>query len=284
MTSEEAYEAHRRRARDRYRKPPTCLLMLPQEYRGDVNAVYAFARSTDGLANGDFGMIEARDRLGLIDWHEKEFEHAIEGESAEPDLSALKRTIGSRQLSTGPFKDLILAARQDITQLRYNNFEEVKEYCRRSANPLGRMVMNIFGCRDEEKLRLADRIAMGLRLAFMWQRVGADLQMDRIYLPQDEMANFGVSDETLKGSRFDEGVLRLLQFQVRRTREILDSGRRLSDSVDRQLRGGIRLARLTAEEMLNKIENQGLDVLHRPVRLSNLNFMVLLARAFLGRG
>jgi len=282
MTLDEAFEAYRRQARGRHGRPPMGFSMIPKEFRADAHAVYVFARTTHDFANEDFGTLGKKERLQLLAHREAEFGRCLKGESADPEFATLRRTIESRRLPADLFRELISAGRQDVEKLRYADFAEVKEYCRKSANPIGRLILNIFGCRDEEMLRQGDRIACGFQLAHLWQRVGADLERDKIYLPQDEMENFGVDDAMLKERRFDEGILRLMQFQVRRTREVLDSPKRLCAAVDRRFRPAIRLAWLTATEMLNKIENQGFDVLRKTCRLSKLDRVGLLPRALIG--
>lgn len=283
MTVDEAFERRARLARRHHENFPVGSFLLPREHRGDVRAVYAFARTADDFADETIATLGVPERLELLERWEAQLDLCLKGESAVPEFLALRQAIEGRGLPLEPFRDLMSAFKQDVTKGRYANFEEVKDYCRRSANPIGRLVLQIFGCCDEDALRLSDRICTALQLANFWRDVGVDLDKDRIYLPQDEMEGFGVTEEGLKERRFDEGFLRLMQFQVRRAREIFDSGRRLPNMLGRGLRTEIRVTWLGGVEILNKIEWLGFDTLRRRPRLSKLDFIRLLARALLRR-
>lgn len=280
MTVDEAFELSTRHSARHYENFPRGSWLLPREQRRDVCAVHAFARAADEISGEAFAALDGPQRLELLERWEGHLDLCLKGESKAPIFLAVRKAVDGRRLPVGLFRDLISAFKQDVTKGRYANFEEVKDYCRRSANPIGRLVLHIFGQRDEESLRLSDRICTALRLARFWQDMSLDLRKDKIYLPQDEMENFGVTEAGLKGRRFDEGVLRLMQFQVRRTRELFDSGRRLPNTLDNWgIRTEIRLAWLGGVELLNKIEWQGFDTLHRRPGLSKLDRVRLLAAA-----
>lgn len=281
MTADEAFDLCAREAARYCEKPPVRSRLLPRELRRDVHAVYAFARAADDFADRAFATLGAPERIELLDRWEVELDLCLKGESKEPVFLALRQAIEGRQLPVQLFRDLISAFKRDVNKGRYGNFEEVKDHCRCGANPVGRLVLHIFGHRDEERMRLSDRICTAVQLANYWRDVSLDLDRDRIYLPQDEMENFGVTEVGLKGRGFDEGFLRLMQFQVRRTREIFDAGRRLPGMLDRGLGTEIRLQWLGGMEILNKIEWLGFDTLHRRPRLSMLDSVRLLARAAL---
>ena len=283
MTVDEVFERRTRLKRGRHENFPLGSFLLPRDHRRDVQAVYAFARTADDFADETLAELGVPERLELLGRWEAELDLCLKGESAVPEFVALRQAIERRGLPEQPFRDLISAFKQDVTQGRYASFDEVKDYCRRGANPIGRLVLHIFGSCDEERLRLSDRICTALQLASFWQGVGADLDKDRIYLPQDEMESFGVTEAGLKERRFDEGFLRLMQFQVRRTREIFESGRRLANMLDGGLRFEIRAIWMGGVEILNRIEERGFDTLRRRSRLSRFDFVRLFVRAALRR-
>lgn len=282
MTVDEAFDACRRRAPRHRENFPVGSWLLPGERRREVHAIYAFARTADDFADENLAALDVPQRLELLDKWEAELDLCLKGESGQPIFMALHRTIERGQLPVGLFRDLMSAFRQDMGKGRYADFDELKDYCRRSANPIGRLVLHIFGYRDEERMRLSDRICTALQLTNFFQDLSADLDRDRIYLPRDEMENFGVTEECLKGRTFDEGFLRLMQFQVRRAREMFDSGRRLPSLLEGGLRREVRLTWLGGMELLRKIEWLGFDTLHRRPRLSRADFARLLAKAVLG--
>jgi phytoene synthase len=177
----------------------------------------------------------------------------------------LHETIRRLDLPVGLFTDLLSAFKQDVVKRRYADFSEVLDYCRRSANPVGRLVLLLHRVRSEELHQLADKICTGLQLANFWQDVGIDLEKDRIYLPEDERAKYAVTEEALFARRCDGAYRQLLQFQVARTQEIFNRGEVLTGKLHGLLRVEIRLTWLGGTKILRKIEALDYDTLnHRP--------------------
>jgi squalene synthase HpnC len=270
----DAYEACTKLAREHYENFPVGRL-VPKKMQPHVHAVYAFARYADDLADegyaGSAKAQGARDvmtpeqRLAALD----DWERQLCAPSGTPGLHfifvALHETIRKLDLPCSLFTDLLSAFKQDVVKRRYANFPEVLDYCRRSANPVGRLVLLLHGHREEELHVLADHICTGLQLANFWQDVSVDLEKDRIYLPEDDCANFGVAGEQLFARRFDDKYRQLLEFQVDRTQDIFNQGAPLTRKLRGLLRLEIRLTWLGGTTILRKIKALNYDTLnHRP--------------------
>jgi phytoene synthase len=285
----EAYAACTRMAREHYENFPVGRL-VPKKMQPHVHAVYAFARYADDLADEGYAGAEAKARgehdvmtpegrlARLDDW-----ERQLLSPPGTPGLHfifvALHETIRELDLPTSLFTNLLSAFKQDVVKRRYADFAEVLDYCRRSANPVGRLVLLLHGIRDEARHVLSDRICTGLQLANFWQDVGVDLDKDRIYLPQDERDKFGVTENTLLARQAGADYRKLLQFQVERTQQIFDEGRPLSRQLHGLLRLEIRLTWLGGTTILRKIEALDYDTLnHRPT-VGKADMLLLLGRA-----
>jgi squalene synthase HpnC len=280
MTIPEAYEACTKLAREHYENFPVGRL-VPKEMQPHVHAIYAFARYGDDLADegyvgskkdqGARDVMTPGERLtALNDW-----ERQLLAPAGTPGLHfifiALHETI--RVL------DLLSAFKQDVVKTRYADFSEVLDYCRRSANPVGRLVLLLHGQRDDELHKLSDHICTGLQLANFWQDVAVDLEKDRMYLPEDDRLKYGVTEAQLFARGFDEKYQQLLKFQVDRTQEIFDQGAPLTKKLRGMLRLEIRLTWLGGTTILRKIEAQNYDTLNHRPKLRKADFAWLFAKA-----
>jgi phytoene synthase len=274
MTLEEAYAACTALARAHYENFPVGLL-VPKEMQPHVHAVYAFARHADDLADEGYAgsrkadgardVMTPEERLAALD----DWERQLLSPPGTPALHfifvAVHETIRKLDLPLSLFTDLLSAFKQDVVKTRYANFPEVLDYCRRSANPVGRLVLLLHGHREEELHRLADHICTGLQLANFWQDVGVDLEKDRMYLPADDRAKHGVTEEALFARNADDKYRALLKFQVDRAQGIFDQGAALTKKLRGKLRVEIRLTWLGGVTILRKIEALKYDTLnHRP--------------------
>jgi squalene synthase HpnC len=218
---------------------PVALRALPGRYRRYLAAVYGFARSADDM--GD--KAPAAERLGLLDELEADVARLYRpGPGGEgPRLAvvrALAPAIAQCAIPEQPFFDLIQANRQDQAVTRYPTFGDLLAYCTLSANPVGRIVLHVFGAATPEREKLSDLVCTALQLAEHWQDVAEDLRAGRVYLPADDLAAFGVTEHDLAAPRAPAQVRALIGFEVRRARELLDQGAPLVGT----LRGAARLA------------------------------------------
>jgi len=287
MSVAEAYEACTQLARAHYENFPVGRL-VPREMQPHVHAVYAFARHADDLADeGYAGSAKAQDvltpeqRLALLDDWERQLLAPPESLGLHFIFTALHETIRMLDLPMSLFTDLLSAFKQDVVKSRYANFDEVLDYCRRSANPVGRLVLLLHGKRDEELHLLADHICTGLQLANFWQDVGVDLEKDRMYLPEDDRATYGVTEESLFAHNADDKYRQLLKFQVDRTQGIFNQGELLTKKLRGLLRLEIRLTWLGGTTILRKIEALKYDTLnHRPT-VGKADMALLFLKALL---
>lgn len=284
LTTAEAYDYCERMARSHYENFPVGSLLVPAGVRRHVYSIYAFARTADDFADEGYGSgIDEAARLASLDDWERRLEDCARGRAIDPVFVALAETIRELDLPVQLLRDLLSAFRQDVVKRRYADFDEVMDYCRRSANPVGRLILLLFGHRDDRLFRLSDNICTALQLANFWQDVAVDIAKDRVYLPVDEMARFGVTGDDLRDRRFSERYASLLKFQVERTREIFEQGRLLPSLVGGRLSVELRLTWLGGMRVLERIEELGYDTLNRRPVITGLDKTMLLARALISR-
>ena len=267
-------------ARTHYENFPVATLLLPPGLREHFYPVYAYCRWADDLGDetGDPSL-----SLTLLNRWEEELLACYQGHARHPVFVALAETIEQCKIPPEPFLDLITAFRQDQTKTRYRNFEDVLEYCRYSANPVGRLVLYVCGYRDPELQRLSDFTCTALQLANFWQDVARDYQIGRIYLPLDDMARHGYSEDDLAALRYDGRFVNLLKQQVERTWELFERGLPLVSLVEGRLAVDIELFSRGGMEILKLIERQNYNVLaHRP-KLESAERVLLFASVLAGR-
>ncbi len=265
-------------ARAHYENFPAASLFIPRHLRPHVAAVYAFARIADDIAD-EPGM-ERSERLAYLEAWRKELEQIIEGDSAgHPAFIALRETLQVHRLPPELLRDLLSAFHQDVVKNRYETFDEVRDYCRRSADPVGRIMLRLFGHNDPELDRLSDAICTALQLTNFWQDFAQDLARDRIYLPLEDLDRFGIP-RTPEGMTADEGKLReVIDFQVQRTRSLFHEGKTLPNHLQSRFSLQIRLTWHGGMRVLDKIERTGYNVLHTRPRLMGIDAAVIGYRA-----
>jgi squalene synthase HpnC len=265
---------------------PVALRLLPERYRRHLTALYGFARLTDDLgdeareADGS-GRADADLRLGLLDELTADVHRIYEGKTPDaPVMQQMAVTVTECEVPARPLLDLIQANRQDQQVTRYATFAELGRYCELSANPVGRIVLCIFGAATPERIELSDRICTALQLAEHWQDVAEDLARGRIYLPADDLARFGVTEADLAEPAAGPGVRDLMRFETDRARQLLDQGAPLVGT----LRGAARLAvagyLAGGRAALAAIRAQQYDVLSATARPRKPRMAVELAKAY----
>lgn len=230
--------------------------LLPKAIRPHFYSLYSYCRSTDDLGDEAEG-----DRLQLLDAWESELRDCYAGRRAKPLFVALGRTIDQYDIPPEPFERLIEANRIDQRVFRFATYDELLNYCSYSATPVGRMVLYVLGYRDERRQELSDATCTGLQLANFWQDVTVDWGKGRLYLPQEDLARFGISEDDIAARRFTPAFRELMRFEVTRARSLFAKGRELEALVDRRARLDVRLFRLGGEAVLDAIEAAGYDVL-----------------------
>lgn len=261
-----------------YENFPVASRLIPARLRQHVCNIYAFVRTADDFADEkSFDGV----RMERLDEWERELGRAYKGASVHPVFVALEDTIRQFGLPETLFMDLIKAFKIDVIKNRYKNFEEVLYYCRHSANPVGRLILLLFGYCHEEWFAYSDNICTALQLANFWQDVSIDLGKDRIYIPQQEMVERGVTVYDLEDGHLTDGLKDLMKFQVERTKKFFLSGRPLCRAVpDIRLSFELRLTWLGGMTILEKIRKNDYDVFTRPV-LKKTDWLKLVLHAFL---
>ncbi len=235
-------------------------LLLPRRLRAHFNSVYAYCRVADDLADESPSPARA---LQLLDWWESELDRAVAGDPRHPVFVALADTMASFGIPDAPFRDLLSAFRQDQIINRYETYDELLDYCRRSANPVGRIVLHLFGFTDDHRRSLSDATCTALQLANFLQDVVPDFERGRIYLPECDMRRFGVTPEQIAAREFTPSFGLLMEFECSRAREMFEYGRALADVVPRRLRMDVEMFTMGGLEILRRIARQGYDVLSR---------------------
>jgi squalene synthase HpnC len=259
----DAYEHCRRIALGHYENFSLVSWLLPRDLRAHMFALYAYCRGVDDLGDESEG-----DRLALLDDWEEELRRAFDGTPSDPRFIALADTIRRFNLPVEPFERLIEGNRRDQRITHYQTFADLLDHCSYSANPVGRLVLRIFGYRDDALDLLSDATCTALQLANFWQDVARDYMTGRIYIPVEDMERFSVSRDDIASSRVTHEVRRLIRFEVRRTREYFARGLPLIDLVDGRLRLDLRLFTLGGLAVLDAIEQQRYDVLSSRPRVS----------------
>lgn len=262
LTVEEARKHCRKLALGHYENFPVLSIVLPRSLRQDFANVYAFCRWADDLSDEVCG---SRESLKLLEWWQSELDECFAGRAQHPVFIALRETIERRALSKKPFDDLVDAFRQDQVKVEYETFEELQGYCRRSADPVGRIVLHLCGLSTEVNIVRSDQVCSGLQLINFWQDVARDYKIGRVYLPRNDRLRFGYSDDDLANRRTTRGFIELMRFQVERARDFLRSGLPLANDMPGRLKivigmfafGGLRLC-----EKLEEIDYRVWD--HRP--------------------
>lgn len=265
-TVEEARRYCASLARTHYENFTVVSSFFPKPKRQDMYNVYAFCRFSDDLGDEEMGQ---GDRVAALDQWDREIDRMFAGEPRHPILVALGETVARYGIPAKLFHDLVHAFRMDQRRTRFASFDEVRHYCRHSADPVGRLVLHVFEEAREETFRLSDETCTGLQLANFWQDVKPDLEeRDRIYFPQDSLARFGVTEGQLRKGLCDENFRALMRFEVERARGYFERGFGLLPLVKPDLRIDLELFGRGGLAILDAIERQGYDVLRRRPRLS----------------
>ncbi|HXF58129.1 MAG TPA: squalene synthase HpnC [Actinomycetota bacterium] len=238
---------------------PVTSLLFPAALRPHLMAVYGFARLVDDLGDEASG-----DRLALLDWLSGELDLVFGGGTpSHPLLRRLARSVRALDLPRGPFDRLVAANRWDQVVNRYASFEELAEYCSMSATPVGELVLRICGAATPDRLALSDAVCTGLQLVEFWQDLGEDAARGRVYLPLEDLERFGYSVEDLLAGRTGQPFLRLMRFEVQRTRALLERGRPLARSLPGRVGLAVRLFTAGGLAALADLERRGFDTLRR---------------------
>ncbi len=278
VSLEAAYAACERLAHGHYENFPVASILVPRRMRRHVAAVYAFARAGDDFA--DEGRRSAEERYRLLDGWLRRLHAAAAAQTPGPPAAAgepaesaeiflaLGATMRSKGLPQQLFEDLLSAFRQDVSITRYATWQELMDYCRRSANPVGRLVLRIADYRDARLDAQSDAICTALQLTNFWQDLRIDFERGRIYLPAEEWLTRGGREEALAASRLPSPWTQALAAAAARTQGLFEAGRPLCDVVRGRLRCELRATWLGGVRILDRLEAVAFDPLVRRPRLT----------------
>jgi squalene synthase HpnC len=240
-----------RLAREHYENFSVASLLLPRRLLPHFHAIYAYCRWADDLADETGGGPRA---LGLLRWWRDELLRCYEGQPQHPVMVALSETIDRFRIPPDPFLNLLFAFEQDQMVKRYRTYDQLLGYCRNSANPVGRLVLYLCEAFDPKNAALSDHVCTALQLANFWQDVGRDLDIDRVYLPEEDRLQFGYTEADLHARRYNPAFAELLRFEVERTRDLFYRGLPLVVRMPEEVRPDIELFIRGGLTILRKIE------------------------------
>ncbi len=261
-----------------YENFPVASMLMPRHLREPVALIYAFARQADDFA--DEGDLDADARITLLTGYRQQLDRiAARQPCQDAFFDALAASLQQHQLPLAPLYDLLDAFTQDVTKIRYAHFDELLDYCRRSANPVGRLMLHLYGAATPENLAYSDNICSALQIINFLQDIAIDYRKDRIYLPQDELRRFGISEADIANGNTHAAWWQLMQFQIQRARRMLASGKPLGRVLQGRIGLEMRLIIAGGETILDKLQQGRGDVFnHRPV-LRPWDWIIMLFKA-----
>ena len=267
-------------AETHYENFPVGSFLLAKEFRSPIRLVYAFARVADDIA--DEGDASPASRLQkLADW-EGEFRKSLAGLSDVPFFMNLAEAVERYQIPAPLFFDLIEAFKMDAEGRDYPTFADLLFYCRRSANPVGRIVLHIVNRANDETFRLSDSMCTALQLTNFWQDLSIDIKRNRFYIPREDFERYGVSPDVLRNDGTD-AIVPLLRFQVERTKKFFLDGKPLIRLVDTRFSYELRATFHGGMRILEKIGQLGYNTTHRRPELSLADWPLIGLRSLLTR-
>lgn len=263
-----------------YENFPVASILLPARLRPAVEAIYAFARSADDIA--DEGNASPQERLDALSRYKNRLDQLERGEAAEgPVFADLAKVKMRYRLPLQPLRDLLSAFRQDVVTTRYADFEALLDYCRRSANPVGRLMLHLYDAASAANLRDADAICTALQLINFWQDVAVDWKKSRIYLPLEDLKRFGVSTGHFEHAKTDDAWRALMRFEVERARALMLSGAPLACRLPGRVGWELRLVVQGGLRILERIEAADYDMFRRRPQLRMADWLCMAGRALL---
>ena len=269
---------------DHYENFPVASILLPKRLRRPVEAIYRFARGADDIA--DEGDATPAERLRDLAAYGVELDRIERGQAPldarlAPLFSDLAGVVAEWRLPLPLFRDLLDAFAQDVSKTRYADFPELLDYCRRSANPVGRLILHLVGQTDAESLRRSDCICSALQLINFWQDVAVDWQKNRVYLPQADLARLHIDETQIAANRWSAEWAALMDFQTDRARRLMLEGAPLAPSLPGRIGWEIRLTVEGGLRILEKIRRLRGDVFRRRPVLKPLDWPLLAGRALI---
>ena len=263
---------------DHYENFPVASILMPRRLRKPVAAIYHFARAADDIA--DEGDLADSERLQQLDEYRVELTRIAACEVPQlPLFINLAAEIKAHELPIQPFRDLLDAFSQDVVKKRYTDYDELLDYCRRSANPVGNLLLHLYEDATPVNIAYSDAICTALQLINFWQDVAKDFAIGRVYLPQDEMARFGVSEGQIEQGIGNETWRALMKFEVDRARALMLQGAPLGSILGGRIGLEMRMIIAGGLRILDKLETADYDVFRRRPVLRPFDWVIMLAKS-----
>ncbi|MEO8409773.1 MAG: squalene synthase HpnC [Propionivibrio sp.] len=263
---------------EHYENFPVASFLLPRRLRRPIAAIYHFARSADDLA--DEGDASADQRLRALAEYGVELDRIERGEHpSSASFAELAAVIKEWRLPLQPLRDLLDAFAQDVVKSRYADYPELLDYCRRSANPVGRLLLHLSDCASTENLRQSDAICTALQLINFWQDIAVDWTKGRVYLPQSDLARFAIDEQRIAEQRWGADWAAMMDFQIDRARDLMLTGAPLVRALPGRLGWEIRLTVQGGLRVVEKIRRAHGDVFSQRPLLGPLDWLRMSGRA-----
>ncbi len=272
-----AYTAALKFARTHYENFPVVSFLVPASLRKHIAIIYWFARTADDFA--DEGNLSYAERLKNLNNFEYRFFELLKKNFTNEYEFALYSTINEKCLTPKLFLNLLEAFKQDVTKTRYETFNELIEYCKNSANPVGRLILELNNIKDEKAFYYSDKICTALQLTNFWQDTRADFEKGRIYYPREDMKKFKVDEKIFELKENNLNFKALLKFNVERTNRLFEEGEKLFSFLNGRLKYEIKWTTLGGQEILKKINKLDYNVMQTRPKLNLSNFLILLLRS-----
>lgn len=264
---------------EHYENFPVASVLLPKKLRKPVEVIYQFARQADDFA--DEGTMTDAERLAKLDGFRDELKRIETGAKPQTALFVeLAKIIQQHQIPLSLFVDLLDAFSQDVVKKRYASFEELLDYCRRSANPVGRILLHLYQQATPTNLAYSDAICSALQLINFWQDVAKDSAIGRIYLPQEDLLHFAVSESAITQKQTDDNWRALMAFEIDRARQLMLQGKPLGGILRGRIGMEMRLIIAGGLRILSKIEQIEYDVFNRRPELKKWDWLVISTALF----
>jgi len=261
-------------AKSHYENFPVLSLFVPKKLKKHVAIVYQFARQADDIA--DEGSFSATERIENLSKYEQNFTNSLNDNFSNPFWMALSNTIKTKNLSSNNFSKLLTAFRQDITKTRYENMEELLNYCNYSANPVGRIILELHSINDQSALQYSDKICTALQITNFLQDVSVDFDKQRIYLPLEELTKFNVSENIFHLKEINSNFKQMMKAQIENMHNYFKDGKNLLPFLPFGLKQQIKWTINGGEGILNKITELNYDVLNTRPKFSKMDLIKLL--------
>jgi squalene synthase HpnC len=261
-----------------YENFPVISIMVPKQLRKHVAVIYRFARQADDLS--DEGNIDTNERIKKLEAYEESLTGCINNNCDSPFWACVKNTIDQCNLSTSNFYNLIKAFKQDVVKKRYKDFDDVLDYCSNSANPVGRLILELNGITNLKAFEFSDRICTALQLTNFYQDIPVDYEKDRVYISEDELKKYEISEKQFENREINDKFRQLMKYQVDRVKLFFEEGRHLLNYLNGKLKFQIAWTILGGEAILAKIEALNYNTLNIRPTLSKYDMITLLLKSW----